>query len=557
MRPVLLAAALAALALAPGASASAGAHPTGRLLVLLDRPAGTSARASAAAASAVVDAAGARRSGHSVPQVGLVTVRPRPGETLARLAARLRADPRVASVQPERRFTPRDVPDDPALTAAETTPGTPPGTVVQWWAARERLPEAWDLAHGQDALVAVIDQGVDATNPDLAGRIAGTIDLDADPGSGPPTTDQNGHGTHVASLACATAGNGYGIAGAGDGCSLLVVKSDLTDSSIVSAIVQATDRGADSINMSFGQDGRAAAPAAERRAIDYAYSRDVVLVAAASDQGVEEQGDPANVLQPTGTGPALGSGKGLSVTAADFDNRRPSFAGYGSQISMAAYGTFRYATPRLPNSGPPGILAAFPANPTELESELPPCGCRTTFQGDSRFAYLQGTSMAAPMVAAVAALVRDANPALKARDVIGLLEQTASRPPGTGWSPDLGWGILDAGAALSAALAVDRTRPVSRLRAPARVRGRRSFTLRWTGRDPSPPGVTASGIARYEVWRSVGGRAPRRIAVTTRRSLRLRGVPPRTYAFFTRAVDRAGNREARPARPDARTRVVR
>ena len=63
--------------------------------------------------------------------------------------------------------------------------------------------------------------------------------------------------------------------------------------------------------------------------------------------------------------------------------------------------------------------------------------------------------MAAPIVAAVAALARDLNPDVHAADVIRALKETASRPPGSGWSPELGWGILNAGAAL-AAIAHDR-----------------------------------------------------------------------------------------------------
>ncbi|MCW2990218.1 MAG: family serine peptidase, partial [Solirubrobacterales bacterium] len=474
----------------------------------------------------------------------------------AALAARLRADPRVASVQRERRATLRDVPDDPALTTPETTPGTPLGTVVEWWAAREHLPEAWDLTHGTGAVVAVIDQGIDGSHPEFAGRIAGTIDLDSDPGSGTPLEDTSGHGTHVASMACAAAGNGIGLAGAGYGCSLLVIRSDLSDSSIATAIVQATDRGADSINMSFGMDGRANAPNAEKRAIDYAYKHDVVMVAAAADQPVTEQGDPANALQPTDSGPTLGSGKGLSITAADIDDRRAAFAGFGTQISMAAYGAFHYTVPKTPNNGPPGIFGAFPAGPTDIEQQ-DSCDCRTTFGGDTRYAYLQGTSMAAPMVAAVAALMRDVNPGLHAHDVIRLLEQTATRAAGSGWNQDLGWGILNAGAAVAAARDLDRTRPVSRLTAPRKVHGRHTFVLRWTGHDPAPAGLVSSGIARYEVWRAIGGRPAKRIAVTTKRTLRMHGTPTRTYSFYTRAVDNAGNHEGRPASPDARTRVVR
>ena len=508
-----------------------------------------------ASASAVVASSSARRSGHSAPQIGLVTVAPRAGETLAGLAARLRADPRVVSVQRERRHAPREVPNDPALTTTETAPGTPAGTTVQWWAARMGLPEAWDSTHGEGALVAVIDQGIDGTHPDLAPAIRALVDFDDQPESGPPGVDEGGHGTHVASMACAVAGNGIGMAGAGYGCGLLVIKSDLTDSSIARSIVEAADRGAHAAVMSFGQDGREVAPDAIQRAIDYAFARDVVMVAAASDQPVTEQGDPANALQPTGTGPTIGSGRGLSITAADYDDRRAPFAGFGTQISMAAYGTFRYRPP-VP-SGPNGIFGAFPGETTQIERDLPPCMCRTTFQGDDRWAYLSGTSMATPMVAAVAALMRDVNPDLSATDVITLLEQTASRAAGTGWTQDLGWGILDAAGALSAARGLDRTAPRSRLRGPRRVFGRRAFTLRWSGTDPAPAGVAASGVARYELWRRVDGGPARRIGTTTERSVRMRGVPGRTYAYFTRAVDHAGNREGRPPRADVRTRVVR
>lgn len=552
MRRIAPLAALLAV-LAAAVPAAGAPSRTGRLLVLLERP--QPGRATAAATlRAVVASAGARPSGPTVPQIGLVTVRPRPGETLPALARRLRADPRVDSVAPEGRFELRDVPNDPALTAPETATGTPGGVTVQWWAQRLRLPEAWDVTHGAGATVAVIDSGIDAAHPDLAGAVRDLVDRDDNPGDGPPSTDEQGHGTHVASLACATANNGIGLAGVGYGCSLIVIKSDLTDASVAAAIVDAVDRGADAINMSFGEDSRTVAPESELRAIDYAYERGVTLVAAAADSPTDEQGDPANQLQPTGSGPVLGSGKGLSVTAADFDDRRAPFAGYGTQISLAAYGAFRYGT--VVPSGPPGIFGAFPANTTTIETGVPPCACRTSFQGDDRYAYLQGTSMAAPMVTAAAAMVRHLNPALGAGDVIRILEQTARRAPGAGWTPDLGWGILDVGAAVAAASGIDRTPPVSRLRAPRRVRGR-SFVLRWTGHDPAPPGLKASGISRFEVWRAANGHAYRRIAVTSRRLLRVRARPGSRYAFFTIAIDRAGNREQRPARPDARTRVLR
>ena len=552
MRFVALPLLLGALMVATGAQA-ASASTTGRLLVSLERDAPL--RAHAAVARAVVARAGARPSGRAVPQIGLVVVRPRAGESLAELAVRLRADPTVRSVSAERRATLRAVPNDPALSTPETASGTPAGTPVQWWPQREGFPRAWDFTTGVGALVGVIDTGIDGAHPELSTKIRAAEDLDADPSHGPATTDDVGHGTHVASIACAAAGNGTGMAGAGHDCQLVVEKSDLSDSSVARAIVDATDRGVHAINMSFGTDGRSAPPQALVDAIDYAYDHGVVLVAAAADEEVTEQGDPANVLQPTGTATDLDAGRGLTVTAAAADDTRASYAGFGPQISMAAYGTIDERT------GPGGLFAAFPDSVTEIErgSLIPPtrpCRCRSTFAGDDRYADLQGTSMAAPQVAATGALIRNLNPDIPLPRVLRMLKETASRPAGTGWSQDLGWGILNAGAAVEAAANLDLRPPTSSVRAPSRTRSRR-ITLRLRGADRGPAGVTASGVAKFRIYRSTNGRRPAKVAVTRGTRLRVRARRGARYAFYVQAVDRAGNVQPFPAAPGARTRVVR
>ena len=536
-----------ALALLPAVPAQAE-ELTGRLLVSLEER-GAQARA---AAPAVLARASARRAGRSVPEIGLVTVAP----ATAAVARRLRSDPAVRAVDLERRAKPRLIPNDPALSDPETARGTPPGTPVQWWAARTGLFEAWDLARGESAVVGVIDSGADGGHPELDTRIRDAIDVDSTAGAGPALTDELGHGTHVASLACGTAGNGIGLAGAGYGCGLLIAKTDFTDSSVAEAIVASADRGVDALNMSFGTDGDRPAAQAIVDALNYAAARGVVLVTAAADADTEEQGDPANVVQPTGTGPDIARNLGLSVTAATFSDQRAPFAGRGSQISLAAYGAFERG------SGPPGIFGAFPGGETSLDRgsvgppPQSPCRCRTSSRGDNRYAYLQGTSMAAPIVSGVAALIRELNPDLPPADVVRLLKETARRPNGGGWSPDLGWGILDARAALTRARTIDRRAPASRLRGPSRTR-RRSVALRWSGTDTGPPNVTVSGIAFYELWRSVDNRRAVRIVKTRRTSRRIRVTPGRRYRFYTVAVDRAGNREAAPARADASVRVLR
>jgi subtilisin family serine protease len=529
--------------------ATAAGATTGRLLVTWDRAPATQAQAPRAHASAL-RTAGARTIA-TLPRLRTDVVRPPAGVAPSAFARTLRAVDGVRLVQAERRHELRYQPNDPSLVTPEPR-ATAPDTPLQWWVQRTGLFTAWDITRGDNARIAVLDTGIDGGHPEFAGRIVGAVDDDAS-GEGTATTDEIGHGTHVASMACAAGDNGAGLVGAGFACKMLIYKTDLSDSSVARSIVAATDAGVHAINMSFGTDGRQPAAQVIVDAIAYAVRHDVVLVAAAADEPVEEQGDPSNVLQPTGTGADITAGLGLSVTAANFLDKRANFAGMGSQISLAAYGAYNVS------GGPRGIFGAFPAQETSLERGsifTPGCSCRATLDGDSRYAYLQGTSMAAPIVTATAALVRELNPDLKALEVVRLLKETASRPAGSGWNPDLGWGILDAGAAITAARTIDRRAPVSRLRRPAAPRGGR-VTLKWTAQDDAPARLQASGLDTIEVWRAANGRKARRVARTRKSSVRLKVARGSRYDFFTIAVDRAGNREREPARADVRVRVAR
>ena len=535
--------AFAAPAGVAGLGGVSGPTLTGNVLVLLDRSVASSA--AVGTFRAVLARAGARLAGRSVPEIGLITVRPPAGVPPVALARVLRLLPGVASVGLERRYVPRAIPDDPALTATDSVTG-----VVQWYLAREGFYRAWSITHGARALVGVIDTGIDATHPDLASKLAVPPIDQQDPSddSGPAGTDQVGHGTHVASLACAATNNHLGMAGAGYDCRLVIEKTDFSDSSIAGSIVDATKRGVQAINMSFGPSMATtdAAPAAEVRALDYAAAHKVVLVAAAADYPGSEEGDPANVVQPAGTGPNINAGIGLDVTAADFGGARASFAGFGSEISLAAYGTVEASAVAGAGVGPePGLFGAFPGTLTQLEQSPSPCYCRTAFGGEDRYAYLRGTSMAAPQVAATAAMMRVLNPYASLHDVLRLLKQTATRTGG--WSSELGWGILNAGAALDAIRRLDRLAPVSRLRVPARTRSL-TFTLSWSGHDQTRPGLIASGIDHYDIYVVTPGARPRLLARTRRHSLRFTGRRGRSYGFSSVAVDRAGNREAHPAR---------
>jgi hypothetical protein len=159
--------------------------------------------------------------------------------------------------------------------------------------------------------------------------------------------------------------------------------------------------------------------------------------------------------------------------------------------------------------------------------------------------------MAAPQVAAVGAMMRALNPYASLTDLLEIIKRTAQRPAGTGWSSDNGWGILNAGAALDATRRLDRLAPVSRISAP-RVTTRQTLLLRWSGHDQRHAPLVTSGIAYYLVFDRVNGGRTHRLARTTRHTLKFLTHPGDRYSFWTVAVDRAGNHEAKPVRVQTR-----
>lgn len=524
--PALVACAL----LAPPAIAGADvARPTGRVLVTVaPDAAATPARQVAAALD---DRGSSARPTETVGDTVAVPVRG--AAARARLAAALRTDPRVVQVVDEERAVSRALPSDPVLVDAE--PLAPPGTSLAWWAQRMRLPEAWELSNGRGTRIAVIDSGFDLTHPQLQGIVDEALTSKVTGIAGTARTDEYGHGTHVASLACSAFNDGAGTVGAGGRCRLITIKSDLYDLSVARAVRRATKLRVDAIVMSFGTDGERPASRALRGALEDAAAAGVVLVAAAADVPTTEQGWPANVLQPSGTGSSLDGGFGLTVTAATAANAKARFAGSGSQISLAAYGAYADA------GGPPGILAAFPTATVANEQAAPgddPAAVRATVRGDRRYAYQQGTSMATPMVAGVAALVRGANPDLPASAISRVLKESARRS--AGWTPALGWGIVDAEAAVESARRIDLRAPTATFSTTEQTVDGPTIDLAWRGSDRSPAPLKPSGLRSVELWRSVDGGRFARVG-RARRGM-VADVPRGTVRFVLRAVDKAGNR---------------
>jgi serine protease len=479
-----------------------------------------------------------------IPELGRIVV-PLAGESLAGLRARLADDPRVLAVRADRVAGLRFAPNDPAFNTPDAN--APFGEAGQWNLIRSHAPEAWEMSRGAGAEVAVVDSGADVSHPDLAPRIAGTLDCVRPTATEPQcggtaVSDEEGHGTHVAGLACGASGNGIGVASMGFGCGLYVADVYWC-SAVAAATVAAANRFSDAINLSLGD-----CPSDLAAAIDYAWGRGSVPVAAGTNTPHPGGSNyPAQAIQPEGSGPILGSGKGLVVTAAKYSGQRAAFAQKSSGVSVAAFGAASDAL----SCGRQGIVSTWPGATTDIDvnclAQVPPAPVRTEVAGDNRYAYLVGTSMAAPQVAGLVALVRSVKPTMPAAKVVRLIKLTASG--GGDYVDGLGWGLIDAEGAVAAALGRDIKAPRSKLKA-----ARRGRLIVKRSDDPGADELPASGVKTTIVFASVNGRAYRRIGKTRGKWLPFRPKPGRRYRLYSVAVDRAGNREAPPPAPDLKLR---
>ncbi|MFJ7209546.1 type VII secretion-associated serine protease mycosin [Streptomyces sp. NPDC098789] len=292
----------------------------------------------------------------------------------------------------------------------------------QWNLTALRAEEAWGTTQGNGITVAVLDTGVDATHPDLAGQVLEGTDL---VGMGASRGDRAWarHGTAMAGV---IAGHGHGpdrrqgVFGIAPQAKILPVRVILEEGdpgrakareskggALAEGIRWAADHGADVINMSLGDDSQSAHhEAAEDEAVQYALAKGVVVVASAGNGG--EQGDHTSY-------PAAYPGV-IAVTAVDRKGAKAPFSTRNWYATVSAPGV--------------DIVIADPD--------------RGYYEG-------WGTSAAAASVSGVVALVRSAHPELAPAQIKKLLEDTASDAPRGGRDDARGHGLVDPVAALQAA----------------------------------------------------------------------------------------------------------
>ncbi len=308
-----------------------------------------------------------------------------------------------------------------------TTPNDPDWD-HQWSLEKINIPQAWNLVTNTNGpIIAILDSGIQLDHPDLNSQL--WINLGEIPGNGidddgnGKTDDLNGwhfyhvwngdtfvpdennnleddigHGTHIAGIAASATNNSVGIAGISYNSPVMTVK--VLDqfgtgwySDIAAGIIYAADNGAQIINLSLGGSSPSQTLS---DAIDYARLQGSILVAATGN-------DSGEVLFPAAYEPVL------AVGATDKNNQRASFSNYGQQVDLSAPGTDIYST---------------------------------WYQGN--YIYKSGTSMAAPHVSGVSAILWTQYPELNANEVVSTLLVTSKDIDLPGFDIYTGWGLVDA-----------------------------------------------------------------------------------------------------------------
>jgi len=376
------------------------------------------------------------------------------GETVESFAESLETLPNVEYAQPNYVYT------------LERTTVNDTYVSLQWYLETINVFDAWDITMGNSStVVAVIDTGVDLTHPDLAGQIVSQTDVVAYDGS---AQDDDGHGTHVAGIIAAKANNGTGVAGVAPGSKLIAVDvfgnyynpyTGLTEfgaltSKVIEGIQYAVANGADVINMSLGGPYY---DSAFEDAVDDAVNAGVVVVGAAGNESTSSAHYPSDYNSC------------ISVIATNQSDQKADFSNYGAAKDICAPGV--------------SITSTYPGG----------------------YANLNGTSMASPVVAGVAALMLSVDPDLTVNELKNNLYSTAV-DLGTPGRDDLyGYGRINAQAAValtgvvkgfsfspsSISLAIGETLQLTPTFSPINAANK---NVSYVSNTPSVATVSASGV---------------------------------------------------------------
>ncbi|MBD3413729.1 MAG: S8 family serine peptidase [Candidatus Aminicenantes bacterium] len=264
----------------------------------------------------------------------------------------------------------------------------PPGSPQGQTSADIKATTAWEQTKGtEDVIIAIVDTGIDLYHPDLANKIESSgrdfvnSDFEA------LDDDIYGHGTFVAGIAAAETDNNEGIAGVAWNCQLLPVKV-LDDTGvgyyswIIEGIIWAVDNDAAVVNLSLGGPVEAISL---QNALQYAHQNDVVVVAAAGNEGGAV------------SYPAAYDDFCLAVAATDYNDQRLSWSNYGPEIDVAAPGK--------------RIISTVP-------TWLPPPGYLP-------YGFGEGTSLSTPYVAGLAALIKSLKPWISADEAMYVIKYSA------------------------------------------------------------------------------------------------------------------------------------
>jgi beta propeller repeat protein len=453
-------------------------------------------------------------------------VRIGPGVNVEQAVAELARDPHVEWAQPDFRAQTDLVFDDPFLSSSGSW-GQPYADL--WGLHRIGAPAAWDRTLGEGVVAAVVDTGVDYTHPDLAPNtwvhpgedldgdgvaeesdrngldddgngyvddllgfdFANTVDdnedgdfededdsYDADP------QDDFGHGTHVAGTIAAFGGDGFGVVGVAPRARIMALKGldefgDGEFSDLAEAIVYAAANGASVINNSYSCGGRCPRAPVIEEAVRTAHALGAVVVFSAGNRADDLLWNSPQNLRET-----------LAVAATREDDSRALFSNRGFLLDVAAPGG---GIPEPPPAVAPGrnILSTRAGDTAE---SLDPGGVTTV--GD-QWLRLSGTSMSAPHVVGLVALVRAVRPAWGPEQVRAALRATALDAGAPGHDRDFGAGRIRADLAVALERVADALGAIDFPR-PADVLSQRSVEIEVSGR------VLGADVREWQLFAGAG-----------------------------------------------------